>query len=359
MESEKKMLLSLKKELNPNVTIDGQIAYTVPYILNGSLFRILTQEGENVTVKCCNCPEDRIYRGSLRSTGNFHMHIKRRHPNLMSTLEKMKIDAVLERRHCQSKKRNAQTIDNKSKVKKLKEGSEKDSVSSSSQRTLKIKKVYRRHQQEALRNESTAINFANQSVEDTQRKNDDGQKVQIAIKPERNNTTVPLNLSVRTDEQSEVAPRGSQDKNALIGVSTSSAPQQDTIEEAEANTEAHNTNDDTTETPIAASSEITNLLNLIYYKILDVMRGEYRSYDAGHNNVTTQGIAANPSIGNSPYNFDIGYVTSSNIAITLDKIKTDLGNLSHTFQLLQNEIRLQNLIYSYLLCFQNNNSNMR
>lgn len=48
----------------------------IPYILNGELFEIQTQDGENVTVKCCNCPPDRVYRGSVRSTGNFHMHIK-------------------------------------------------------------------------------------------------------------------------------------------------------------------------------------------------------------------------------------------------------------------------------------------
>lgn len=48
----------------------------VPYILNGELYRIENQVGDNVTVKCCYCPPDRIYRGSVRSTGNFHMHIK-------------------------------------------------------------------------------------------------------------------------------------------------------------------------------------------------------------------------------------------------------------------------------------------
>lgn len=48
----------------------------IPYILNGELYQIQTQDGENVTVKCCHCPPDRVYRGSVRSTGNFHMHIK-------------------------------------------------------------------------------------------------------------------------------------------------------------------------------------------------------------------------------------------------------------------------------------------
>lgn len=48
----------------------------IPYILNGELYQIQTQDGEAVTVKCKHCPSDRVYRGSIRSTGNFHMHIK-------------------------------------------------------------------------------------------------------------------------------------------------------------------------------------------------------------------------------------------------------------------------------------------
>lgn len=31
----------------------------IPYILNGELYQIQTQDGENVTVKCCHCPPDR------------------------------------------------------------------------------------------------------------------------------------------------------------------------------------------------------------------------------------------------------------------------------------------------------------
>ncbi|XP_053963796.1 uncharacterized protein LOC128866823 [Anastrepha ludens] len=70
----------------------------IPYILNGELFEIQTQDGENVTVKCCNCPPDRVYRGSVRSTGNFHMHIKRRHPDLMGKIYDMKVNALVDRR---------------------------------------------------------------------------------------------------------------------------------------------------------------------------------------------------------------------------------------------------------------------
>lgn len=55
----------------------------IPYILNGELYQIQTQDGENVTVKCCHCPPDRVYRGSVRSTGNFHMHIKVRNDQFM------------------------------------------------------------------------------------------------------------------------------------------------------------------------------------------------------------------------------------------------------------------------------------
>ncbi|XP_020713220.1 uncharacterized protein LOC110117736 isoform X2 [Ceratitis capitata] len=41
---------------------------------------------------------DRVYRGSVRSTGNFHMHIKRRHPDLMGKIYDMKVNALVERR---------------------------------------------------------------------------------------------------------------------------------------------------------------------------------------------------------------------------------------------------------------------
>lgn len=59
-----------------DIKADPERRQHVPYILNGELYRIESQNGDNVTVKCCYCPPDRIYRGSVRSTGNFHMHIK-------------------------------------------------------------------------------------------------------------------------------------------------------------------------------------------------------------------------------------------------------------------------------------------
>lgn len=71
---------------------------SIPYILNGELYTIITQHGDNVTVRCSSCPSDRVYRGSVRSTGNFHMHIKRRHPELLGKLHEMKVGSLLERR---------------------------------------------------------------------------------------------------------------------------------------------------------------------------------------------------------------------------------------------------------------------
>ncbi|XP_051862051.1 protein stand still isoform X2 [Drosophila albomicans] len=59
-----------------NMKVEPERRQHVPYILNGELYRIESQNGDNVTVRCCYCPPDRIYRGSIRSTGNFHMHIK-------------------------------------------------------------------------------------------------------------------------------------------------------------------------------------------------------------------------------------------------------------------------------------------
>lgn len=51
--------------------------FNTPYILNGEFFEIIAQEGESVTVRCRYCDGNRnIYKGSIKSTGNFHMHIK-------------------------------------------------------------------------------------------------------------------------------------------------------------------------------------------------------------------------------------------------------------------------------------------
>lgn len=89
---------------------------SIPYILNGELYQILTQQGDNVSVKCSSCPSDRVYRGSVRSTGNFHMHIKRRHPQLLGKLHVMKVRSLLERRERLS---NAKKLVNKMRIKKI------------------------------------------------------------------------------------------------------------------------------------------------------------------------------------------------------------------------------------------------
>jgi len=65
-----------EQEVKSDLKADIVPRQHVPYILNGELYRIESQIGDNVTVKCCSCPPDRIYRGSVRSTGNFNMHIK-------------------------------------------------------------------------------------------------------------------------------------------------------------------------------------------------------------------------------------------------------------------------------------------
>ncbi|XP_022232564.2 protein stand still [Drosophila obscura] len=85
---------------NPEIKseVDLEQRQHVPYILNGELYSIQSQIGDNVVVKCCNCPPDRVYRGSVRSTGNFHMHIKRRHTSLLGKLHEMKVTALEERR---------------------------------------------------------------------------------------------------------------------------------------------------------------------------------------------------------------------------------------------------------------------
>lgn len=71
---------------------------TTPYILNGEFYEILSQEGEGVTVRCRKCPGDNIYKGSVKSTGNFHMHIKRKHSELLPRVHEMKLKSFTERK---------------------------------------------------------------------------------------------------------------------------------------------------------------------------------------------------------------------------------------------------------------------
>uniref|UniRef100_A0A6P4E311 Protein stand still n=1 Tax=Drosophila rhopaloa TaxID=1041015 RepID=A0A6P4E311_DRORH len=123
----------------------------VPYILNGELYRIENQVGDNVTVKCCYCPPDRIYRGSVRSTGNFHMHIKRRHSSLLGKLHEMKVAALEERRdrimknRRFGKPRKKTPIPTTSTAPILPEIPVSTGIES---HELKIKTVFQRHKQE-------------------------------------------------------------------------------------------------------------------------------------------------------------------------------------------------------------------
>ncbi|XP_075168457.1 stand still isoform X2 [Haematobia irritans] len=159
----------------------------IPYILNGELYQIQTQEGENVTVKCCHCPPDRVYRGSVRSTGNFHMHIKRRHPDLLEKLHDMKVNALLERRDRLIRNRKVTSRNNRNRLNsggintstpinredlKLNHtsGSTPSSLDPSSELSmlhthkLKIKTVFQRHQmQQREAEEMRNVNWNNGS----------------------------------------------------------------------------------------------------------------------------------------------------------------------------------------------------
>ncbi|EDW02520.1 protein stand still [Drosophila grimshawi] len=153
----------------------------VPYILNGELYRIESQIGDNVTVKCCYCPPDRIYRGSVRSTGNFHMHIKRRHAFLLGKLHQMKVAALLERRHRNTKNRRVAKNRKKSTTPDAVTGSmdaaaaaasaiEVPTTTSTGSETheLKIKTVFQRHKQEHYEQEEAAIRRSTSSCDSSQ-----------------------------------------------------------------------------------------------------------------------------------------------------------------------------------------------
>ncbi|KAH8234129.1 hypothetical protein KR038_002163 [Drosophila bunnanda] len=150
----------------------------VPYILNGELYRIENQVGDNVTVKCCYCPPDRIYRGSVRSTGNFHMHIKvntgifgiaslffllscfpvqRRHSSLLGKLHEMKVaaleerrDRIMKNRRCVKERKKTTTPPPKMAAQASPQLLEVASPAGAGAGTheLKIKTVFQRHKQE-------------------------------------------------------------------------------------------------------------------------------------------------------------------------------------------------------------------
>ncbi|XP_034477238.1 protein stand still-like [Drosophila innubila] len=65
----------------------------IPYILNGGIFKIKKRKGDRVIVECVCCPSQHRLRGNLANgAGNFHQHIKRRHPFLIDNVTKMKKD---------------------------------------------------------------------------------------------------------------------------------------------------------------------------------------------------------------------------------------------------------------------------
>ncbi|KAH8371897.1 hypothetical protein KR093_009263, partial [Drosophila rubida] len=145
-----------QKESLINMKVEPERRQHVPYILNGELYRIESQNGDNVTVRCCYCPPDRIYRGSIRSTGNFHMHIKRRHVSLMGKLHEMKVAALLERRDQIAKNRRLAKCRKKSTTSAPVATPSPTPVAAASTHQLKIKKVFQRHKQEHHEQEEAA-----------------------------------------------------------------------------------------------------------------------------------------------------------------------------------------------------------
>ncbi|XP_060657279.1 protein stand still [Drosophila nasuta] len=139
-----------------NMKVEPERRQHVPYILNGELYRIESQNGDNVTVRCCYCPPDRIYRGSIRSTGNFHMHIKRRHVSLMGKLHEMKVAALLERRDQIAKNRRLAKCRKKSTSPVVASAPSPTPIATTTTHQLKIKKVFQRHKQEHHEQEEAA-----------------------------------------------------------------------------------------------------------------------------------------------------------------------------------------------------------
>ncbi|XP_030386926.1 protein stand still [Scaptodrosophila lebanonensis] len=150
---------ALQNKVNEaKLELDETTIQHIPYILNGELFRIESQIGDNVTVKCCHCPPERIYRGSVRSTGNFHMHIKRRHASLLGKLHEMKVAALVERRDRIIKNR-ALGVQNRKKSSTA-SGTAVDepaAIKVENNHELKIKTVFQRHQQEYQQEEAAAM----------------------------------------------------------------------------------------------------------------------------------------------------------------------------------------------------------
>ncbi|XP_030557726.1 protein stand still [Drosophila novamexicana] len=190
------------------VKADPERRQHVPYILNGELYRIESQIGDNVTVKCCYCPPDRIYRGSVRSTGNFHMHIKRRHASLLGKLHEMKVAALVERRDrimknrriakCRKKSTSSVTI---SALAAVAAASSMEVPKSTETHELKIKTVFQRHKQEHHEQEEAAAIRTSISISDTSMDNNSlsSDKVSVtASKQDSNNNDSNNNNNAAT-----------------------------------------------------------------------------------------------------------------------------------------------------------------
>lgn len=170
----------------------------VPYILNGELYRIESQVGDNVTVKCCSCPPDRIYRGSVRSTGNFHMHIKRRHASLLGKLHEMKVAALVERRDRITKNRRIAKCRKKTTspvpvpvavpvISSLPFTSTIELPKNVETHELKIKTVFQRHKQEHHKQEEAAAIRTSVSVCDSSLDNNSQSSGKLSLSPTPDN----------------------------------------------------------------------------------------------------------------------------------------------------------------------------
>lgn len=58
---------------------------SVPRILDGIFFSIVSNDNGNIVARCVNCYENR--KGNLKSTGNFKSHYRLKHSNLIGKLE--------------------------------------------------------------------------------------------------------------------------------------------------------------------------------------------------------------------------------------------------------------------------------
>lgn len=61
---------------------------SLPKLLDGKYFEVIERNGNNVHTLCKICGIKR--RGTVRSTGNFMDHIKKRHPTLIAEIEAYK-----------------------------------------------------------------------------------------------------------------------------------------------------------------------------------------------------------------------------------------------------------------------------